>query len=304
MISPTVDGSSGGAKPIGIIGVGLLGSELARRLIMGGANVLGFDVNPARLAEFAQMGGRSVVDAAGVFARCDRLILSLPSHEEVGTLVSEHAGALRAGHTIIDTTTGDPASSEALAAKLLERGVEYLDATVSGSSTQVRDGAAVMMVGGKRATFDSCGDIFSRLANTVFHTGPSGTGARMKLVTNLVLGLNRAVLAEGLAFAGALSLDPKLTLAIMRGSPAYSRVMDAKGEKMISGDFLPEARLSQHLKDVRLIVEAGIAAGLPMPLSQAHRDVLETAEAAGYGGLDNSVIIRVLGARQRNGLSA
>jgi 3-hydroxyisobutyrate dehydrogenase-like beta-hydroxyacid dehydrogenase len=115
-----------------------------------------------------------------------------------------------------------------------------------------------------------------------------------------VLGLNRAALAEGLAFAGSLDLDLTLSLAVMRGSFAYSRIMDTKGERMIHGDFAPDARLSQHLKDVRLIVDIGREAGLPMPLSAAHRAVLEQAEAAGCGELDNSSIIKVLMAPGRN----
>jgi 3-hydroxyisobutyrate dehydrogenase-like beta-hydroxyacid dehydrogenase len=116
----------------------------------------------------------------------------------------------------------------------------------------------------------------------------------MKLVTNVVLGLNRAALAEGLAFAAGIGIDPARALEVIRASPAYSRIMDGKGGKMVTGDFTPEARLSQHLKDVRLILQLGTQAGLPMPLSHAHREILEAAEAAGLGGLDNSAIIRVL----------
>jgi len=101
-------------------------------------------------------------------------------------------------------------------------------------------------------------------------------------------------MAEGLAFAQALGIDLELTLRVMRGSAAYSKIMDSKGERMIQGDFAPDARLSQHLKDVRLIVETGQQAGLPMPLSVAHREVLELAEEAGLGDLDNSAIIKVL----------
>lgn len=284
-------------SPIGLIGAGLLGSELAQRLIQGGMSVLAFDVKPDRLVAIRQLGGAVAVDAAEVFLRCERVLLSLPSHENVSSVIAAHTSTLRRGQTIIDTTTGDPGSTEALAAGLAARGVTYLDATVSGSSAQMRSGAAVMMVGGPKAAFDACADIFAALASATFHTGPVGTGAKMKLVTNLVLGLNRAVLAEGLAFAEGLALDPELTLAIMRRSPAYSRAMDTKGEKMIRGEFSPQARLSQHLKDVRLIVEAGTEAGLPMPLSQTHREILEAAEAAGLGGLDNSAIIRVLSAR-------
>lgn len=296
MISPPSP-SSPRSEPIGLIGLGLVGAELAQRLKAGGRSVVGYDINPERLAEFTRLGGSAAENASGVFSACDRVLVSLPSHREVSSVCTLHAASLRPGTTIIDTTTGDPASSAAIAASLQSHGITYLDATISGSSRQVRDGSAIMMVGGDHVGFDACLDIFDLLADATFHTGPSGTGAKMKLITNLVLGLNRAVLAEGLAFAEGLSLDPALTLKIMRSSPAYSRAMDAKGDKMIQRDFSPEARLSQHLKDVRLILEAGLAAGLPMPLSQAHRDVLEAAEAAGLGGLDNSSIILMLSAR-------
>ncbi|MES2692963.1 MAG: NAD(P)-dependent oxidoreductase [Verrucomicrobiota bacterium] len=285
------------SKPVGLIGLGLVGSAFSERLLARQLSVLGWDIGAAQRDTFATLGGTLLASVSEVFDRCERVILSLPSHREVGDVIDLAAFALRPGHIIIDTTTGDPASTAALAVELAARGVTYLDATISGSSAQVRSGAAIMMVGGDAAAYAACTDLFALLVSAAFHTGPAGTGAKMKLVTNLVLGLNRAVLAEGLAFAEALNLDPELTLAIMRRSPAYSRAMDVKGEKMIRNDFSPEARLSQHLKDVRLIVEGGTDAGLPMPFSLTHREVLEAAETAGLGGLDNSALIQVLRAR-------
>ncbi len=115
----------------------------------------------------------------------------------------------------------------------------------------------------------------------------------MKLVTNLVLGLNRAALAEGLAFAEATGVDPRAALEVLRGSAAYSRQMDAKGEKMLAGEYAPVARLSQHLKDVQLMLASAAASGLELPLSRTHRELLERAESAGWGNLDNSAIRRV-----------
>jgi 3-hydroxyisobutyrate dehydrogenase-like beta-hydroxyacid dehydrogenase len=256
--------------------------------------VLGYDLDAARLDAFRRAGGTVAAGATEIFARADRVVLSLPSHEQVNALLEANAATIRPGLVVIDTTTGDPDSSAALARALARRGAVYLDATVSGSSAQVRDGIAVMMVGGDSAAFASCADVFSRFGCQTFHTGGPGSGAKMKLVTNVALGLNRAALAESLALARGLGLDAGQALAIMRGGPSYSRVMDRKGPKMLAGDFAPEARLSQHLKDVRLILEHGAAAGLPMPLSAAHREILEAAVAAGLGGLDNSAIIRVL----------
>jgi 3-hydroxyisobutyrate dehydrogenase-like beta-hydroxyacid dehydrogenase len=285
---------------VGLVGLGLMGSALADRLLGAGQRVLGWDIDAERRAALRESEGDAARDAQEVFSSCSRVLLSLPSHREVGDVVQAAGPSLSRGLTIIDTTTGDPVSTEELARILNERGITYLDATISGSSAQVRAGSATMMVGGDAESFAACSDIFAWIGPQTFHTGPAGTGAKMKLVTNLVLGLNRAALAEGLAFAESIGLDLNLSLAVMRGSTAYSRIMDTKGERMIRGDFAPDARLSQHLKDVRLIVDIGRQAGLPMPLSAAHRMVLEEAEAAGYGELDNSAIIKVLLAASRN----
>ena len=116
----------------------------------------------------------------------------------------------------------------------------------------------------------------------------------MKLISNLVLGLNRAVLAEGLAFAEAIGVPPAAALEVLTGSNAYSRAMDVKGRKMVERDFTVQAKLSQHLKDVRLMLQAGADAGLPLPLTETHRRLMEQAEAAGLGDLDNCAIIEVL----------
>jgi 3-hydroxyisobutyrate dehydrogenase-like beta-hydroxyacid dehydrogenase len=287
-------------QAVGLIGLGLVGSALADRLLGSSHPVIGWDIDEGRRTALRGRGGEVAHDVEDAFSRCARVLLSLPSHREVGDVVQAGGPSLRPGLTIVDTTTGDPASAEELARTLGERGITYLDATISGSSAQVRAGSATLMVGGDTQAFAACSDIFALIGSQTFHTGPAGTGAKMKLVTNLVLGLNRAALAEGLAFAESIGLDLNLSLAVMRASAAYSRIMDTKGERMIRGEFTPDARLSQHLKDVRLIVDIGRQAGLPMPLSAAHRAVLEEAEAEGYGDLDNSAIIKVLLATGRN----
>jgi 3-hydroxyisobutyrate dehydrogenase-like beta-hydroxyacid dehydrogenase len=289
MISPASSTPS-----IGLIGLGLMGTAFATRLLHGGFSVLGYDVDAGCRKNFSHQGGKNAASANDVLHRCDRVILSLPSHREVGEVMTAASGALGSGHIIIDTTTGDPERTEALAAELAARGVVYLDATISGNSAQVREGTAVVMVGGDADAFAACADVLGQLGGESFHTGVSGTGAKMKLVTNLVLGLNRAALAEGLALGEGIGLDPELTLRVMRRSPAYSKIMDSKGEKMIRSEFSPDARLSQHLKDVRLMLTLGEQACLPMTLSAAHRAVLEQAEAAGLGALDNSALIQVL----------
>ncbi len=277
----------------GLIGLGLMGEAMAARLRGAGHRVMGFDIQSRCCAQLKALGGEVAPDAGAVLGQCDIVLLSVPSHSEVDVLLAENVKRLRPGQLIVDTTTGAPEAAIGIAARLAELGVAYLDATISGSSAHVRQGDVLWMVGGERAEFDRCADLFRCIGREAIYTGPTGSGSKMKLVTNLVLGLNRAALAEGLAFASRLELDATQTLAVFRASAAYSRIMDSKGEKMIEGDFTPVARLSQHLKDVKLILEAGSISGARLPLSETHLELLKEAEAAGLGQLDNSAIFRV-----------
>lgn len=285
-------------RRLGLIGVGLLGTALAERLLRAGVSLVGWDVSAERRDELARLGGQAADGPTDVVSQCDRVLLCLPSHETVAEVLGVVDNVLRSGQLIIDTSTGDPDAAVARATRLAERGVQYLDATVSGSSLQMRAGEAVLLVGATDAAFRACEDIFAQLSDKVFHTGPPGSGARMKLVTNLVLGLNRAALAEGLCFARSLGLDLTQTLLLLRESMAYSRVMDIKGEKMVHGDFSVQAKLSQHLKDVRLMLAAADRADISLPLTQLHRRLLERGEQLGWGEADNSVILRVIAAQQ------
>jgi 2-hydroxy-3-oxopropionate reductase len=267
---------------IGLIGVGLLGSAIAARLSAAGYPLLGYDIVPDR-----RLGGAA--SSQHVVDECRTIILCLPTSDVVAQVIGEVK--LARGTVIIDATTGEPETMAGMGAKLAAQGVDYLDATVLGSSRVVRNGAATVMAGGRREVFDAAAPIFRTFSSRAFYLGSFGAGARMKLVANLALGLHRAVLAEALSFAEAYGVSPTDALEVLKAGAAYSRVMDDKGEKMLHHDFAVEARLSQHLKDVRLILAAAAAKGAKVPLSQLHRQLLERLEAAGYGDADNSAII-------------
>lgn len=278
----------------GLIGIGLMGTALAERLLAAGKPVLGWDVAANRRAALAQIGGTCATSTHQIFSQCDCVLLSLPSHETVASVLDNAVASIRTGQIIVDTSTGDPAAAILQAERLAERGVEYLDATISGSSQQLRDGTAVFLIGGTTDAFEKCRLLLSVLTSKAFHTGLVGSGARMKLVTNLVLGLNRAALAEGLCFARQLGLDLQQSLFLLRESMAYSRIMDTKGEKMLTGDFTPQAKLSQHLKDVRLMLQSAHEANGALPLTETHQILLERAVEMGLGELDNSAIVRAI----------
>lgn len=279
-------------RSVGLIGLGLLGSALAERFLLGGYRVVGYDVNAKQLDALRALGGTPVDNSRSVAESASTVVLSLPTSEIACQVIHEIRPVLSRGAMVVDTTTGDPKEMAAFGATLLEIGVDYLDATVGGGSQNVRQGDVVVMVGGAEPAYRASKPLFDSFARESFHVGPCGSGATMKLVVNLVLGLNRAALGEGLAFARTLGLDLVETLKVLRAGPAWSRAMDVKGEKMLSGNFEPQARLSQHLKDVRLMLAAGKETGAKLPLSELHRQLLEAVESLGFGDLDNSAIIK------------
>ena len=298
---------------IGLVGLGLVGTAIAERLLAKRFEVVGFDIDLAKCKHLEKLGGKAVSGPANLAQEVERVVLSLPDTKIVLQVVEDAGGILDSGtfprvparrgpKYIIDTTTGDPEEITALAQRLAERGIYFLDATISGSSQQVRERDAVFMVGGDKAAFETCTDIFEALSEKVFYLGPSGSGSKAKLASNLILGLNRLALAEGLVFASKLGLNPKVFLELLKDTPAYSVVMATKGKKMLNGDFAPQARIRQHYKDVSLILKYARKAGQELPLSRVHVDILEKSIAAGDGELDNSAIIRQI--KRQNKLSS
>jgi 3-hydroxyisobutyrate dehydrogenase-like beta-hydroxyacid dehydrogenase len=288
---------------IGLVGLGLVGTAIAERLLANDFEVIGFDIDSTRCQHLKELCGNAVGSPAQVTQRVDRIILSLPDTNIVKQVVEGPSGILEAKTPpkyIIDTTTGDPDETVALAQRLAKRQIHFLDATISGSSRQVRNKEAVFMVGGEKAAFETCKDIFKTLSEKIFYLGPSGNGSKAKLASNLILGLNRVALAEGLVFAGKLGLELQTFLEMLKATPAYSTVMDTKGKKMLTDDFTAESRIRQHHKDVSLILKYAEIAGQELPLSRVHLDALEKAIEAGDGNLDNAAIIREIERRKRN----
>ncbi len=289
-------------RTIGLVGIGLVGTVMAESLLKAGFKVVGFDIDPERRTEFEKLGATSAITPVQVASQTEHLVLSLPDTEAVRQVIQGAKGVLEAESLpkyIIDTTTGDPEETIVLAEKLKQRGIAMLDSTISGSSRQVRERDAVFMVGGDKTAFEKCRYIFTALSEKIFYVGPSGHGSKAKLASNLILGLNRLVLAEGLVFAEKLGLDLAAFLELLKETPAYSASMDTKGEKMLEGDFTAQARIRQHHKDVLLILKYAETAGQELPLSKVHLDVLNKAIAAGDADLDNAAVIKEIRRRYK-----
>lgn len=291
MTDPPVSASSSSQRTVGVIGLGLLGTALAERLLGGAFRVVVYNRTPSKAEPLLAQGA---VWSDNPLLECDQVVICLYTTDVVVHVLEEMRAGWRAGLTLIDVTTGDPTQSAALGARLAEHGVDYLESPIAASSEQTRLGEALAMVAGAVEAFERCREVISCIAPKSQFVGPWGCAAKMKLVNNLVLGLNRVALAEGLVFAQMIGLDPSRALEVIRGGNAYSVAMDVKGRKMIERDYSVQAKLSQHMKDVRLMLDEAQAAGRALPASTLHLQLLEQAEQAGFGELDNCAIMEAI----------
>jgi putative dehydrogenase len=282
--------------PVGIIGLGLMGEVYARRLMAAGFSVIGFDVDPAKNQRLGQIGGRagSIVEIA---EKCDPIVLAVFNTDQVEEVVERALLPAASGKIVLCTSTCDPDRIAALAARVGDR-LRFLETPVSGASEQVRQGDGVGLIGGDEKIAADASPVLDALFPKRFHIGRAGDGGRAKLAVNHILALNRLALAEGLVCAAKLGLDPAAFLKVARNSAAASQVMDSKGAKMINGDFAPEGRVRQSLKDTHLILDQARKAGQKLPLLEVYADVLEACMRHGEGEQDNSIVIEEIRRRK------
>jgi 3-hydroxyisobutyrate dehydrogenase-like beta-hydroxyacid dehydrogenase len=290
-------------EPIAVIGLGLMGEVMARRLIDAGFPVTGFDIDPARRARLAEIGGHPVGSIAELAASARCIIITVFNTDQVEDVVEKQLLPVLGDGSdkiILCMSTCDPDRVAALAGRVIPRGIRYLDTPVSGTSDQVRRGEGVALIGGDMTIAEEVRPVLNALFARTFHVGKIGDGGRAKLAVNLILGLNRLALAEGLVFAERLGLDPAAFLEVARGSASYSQVMETKGPKMVRGDFSPEGRVRQTLKDAHLMLDQAAAVGQSLPMLAVHADVLEACARAGEADMDNSIIIEEVRRRTTN----
>jgi len=281
-------------RTVGLVGLGLVGQALAARLSAAGFDLVGFDLLPAAREVWAAAGWRSAASPAALAAQCDRVVLAVFDTAGVLLVIEGPHGLLTGGspRALIDCSTGDPDVLQALAGRMAAKGIDFIEAPLSGSSQQIVAGQATMLLGAEPSALQRHTDLLQALASTRITIGGAGMGARAKLATNLVLGLNRAALAEGLVFAEGLGIKPERFLELVLATPARSDAAALKGPMMVSGNFTPQSRIRQHLKDVELMLQQAAAAGQQLPLSATHAGLLRAAVAAGDGELDNAAVIR------------
>ncbi len=284
--------------PVGVIGTGLMGTACARRLVGAGHQVLGFDTDPKNQAKFGETGGRSARSADEIVKACRHIVLAVFNTDQVEAVIAGPGGLLEllpakaAPLTVVCVSTCDPDRIAALAEKLPANRLLFVEAPISGTSEQTSRGEGLGLIAGDRAAVDHARHVLDAICPSRHYLGAAGNGGRAKLAINLILGINRAGLAEGLVFAERMGLDAAAFLAVARDSAAYSQIMDVKGAKMVTGDFAPHGKITQTLKDVLLMLDLASRYGQSLPLAKTYSELVQGCVAHDEGDWDNSAVIQ------------
>jgi putative dehydrogenase len=270
-----------------------MGTALAERLVGAGIAMTGFDIDPNRCDSFRSDGRKVAASTSDLAGQSQSIVIAVYDGAQVEALLGEFENS-PARPALICTTTCAPDEIERIAARAANAGFAFVEAPISGTSAEVRDGTATALVAGDADAIGALDALLAVLCPRRMRVGKLGDASRTKLAINLILQNNRAALAEGIVFAERLGLDGQAFLAAAQQSSAYSRVMDTKGEKMLSQDFRPQSHIAQTLKDAELILHEARQLGLHLAITEAQADLLRAAIALGGPECDSSAVIEAI----------
>jgi 3-hydroxyisobutyrate dehydrogenase-like beta-hydroxyacid dehydrogenase len=283
------------STPVGIIGLGLMGTALSERLLDAKIEVIGFDIEGARSEKLKAAGGAIAASVRELAGRSRTVLVAVYSGAQAEALFGDiELGAGPARPTVVCTTTCGPEEISRLARRAISAGIPLVEAPISGTSAEMRAGTATALLAGETNTLESVSTLLDILCPRNVHVGAIGDASRTKLAINLILQNNRAALAEGIAFAERLGLDGRAFLAAARESAAYSRVMETKGRKMLTRDYEPQSHLAQTLKDAELILGEAGRRGLRLPMTATQADLLRAAIALEGPDSDSAAVIEAI----------
>lgn len=278
----------------GIIGVGLLGSAVASRLLESGFEVTGYDTRPEQVEALRPRGLKPAGSAAEASAGADAVLTILPSPESTEATVCGPGGLVQTASreaTLIQMGTISPELTRRLAEAAAVKGLGFLDAPVSGTSAMVARGDCTILVAGDPSRLQRCRPVFDAIASRTVYVGAVGMASLAKLVANLLVALNTAALAEALVLGAKGGLDPAVTVEALAGTAAGSRMLEIRGPLMARGEFPPQMKLALFLKDLRLMLEEGQRLGVPLPLTSLVQQICTATAAAGRGGEDLACLV-------------
>ena len=283
---------------VGFVGLGIMGSRMAANLRRAGYELTVFNRTRERADAFAAEHGATVADTpADVGAASDLVITMVVDGAQVeAVLLGDDGAATRAaeGTLCVDMSTIAPADTRRIGAALEERGLGFLDAPVSGSSPKAEDGTLTIMAGGTEDAFARAQPLFAVMGEVVVHVGELGQGQTVKLINNAVAASNASTLAQALIVGKATGVDLDALVRVMGAGSGGSAMLGLKAGPMREHDYTTLFKLEHMLKDVRLCLEEGQAAGVPFPAAAHTREVLTAGMGRGLGAQDFAALVEVL----------
>lgn len=280
---------------IGFIGLGIMGKPMSKNMLKAGYDLVVLDVNKAAVDEVVAAGAQTAPTPKAVAEQTDIIITMLPNSPHVKQVVLGENGIIegaKAGAVVVDMSSIAPLVSREIAAKLAEKGIEMLDAPVSGGEPKAIEGTLSVMVGGKKEIFDKCYDVMKSMAGSVVLTGEVGAGNVTKLANQVVVALNIAAMSEALVLATKAGVNPELVYEAIKGGLAGSTVLNAKAPLVMDRKFDPGFRINLHIKDLNNVLETSHEIGVPLPLTAAVMEMMQALKVDGMGDLDHGALVR------------
>lgn len=284
-------------ESIGFIGLGIMGSGMAANLLRAGFNVTVWNRRPARITPLAGAGA-AVADNPAAVAESSTIIVTCvsdtPDVEEVILGPQGIINGVRSGSLVIDCSTISPNATKAIAAQLEARGAWMLDAPVSGGSEGAAKGTLSIMVGGEAADFERAQPVFQAIGKKITHVGPIGAGQTVKLVNQILVVGNCLAMCEALLFAQAGGVDLTKTLEAVSAGAAGSWMLSNRGPQILQRDWRPGFTIDLQQKDIRLVLDAADALGVPLPGTALIFQLYRTLQAQGLGSEGNHALVKAL----------
>lgn len=282
-------------RTIAFIGLGAMGRPMAKRLVEKQFRVQGYDINPAALSAHEANGGIACASAREAAAGAEALFLMVvnAAQARVALVESGALDALAENALVILMSTCSPADAQAIAGMVEKAGRRFLDAPVSGGVVGAEAGTLTIMAGGPKANFDAAQTWLPVLGDKIFHVGEkAGDGAMVKTINQLLCGVHIAVVAEAFAMAEKAGLDKALILKILGQSAAGSWMLNNRGPRMLEDEPMVTSAVDIFVKDLGLVLDAGRATKVALPLAAASHQMFLAASGAGHGLADDSQVIR------------
>jgi 2-hydroxy-3-oxopropionate reductase len=280
---------------IGFIGLGIMGKPMAKNLLKAGYELVVLDLNQLAVDELVALGAEAANTPSEMAGTAKTIITMLPNSPHVKEVALGKNGLIAgatAGSVLIDMSSIAPLASKEIAEALSVKGIEMLDAPVSGGEPKAINGTIAVMVGGKREIFDAHYELMMAMAASVVYVGELGAGNIAKLCNQIVVAINIAAVSEALVLAKKAGVSPDLVYQAIRGGLAGSTVMDAKAPMMMDRNFNPGFRIDLHIKDMNNIMDTAHAVGVPLPLASQMLEIMQAIKQDGCGVEDHSSIVK------------